>query len=104
MISGVGPADHLREHGVAVVAHLPGVGENLQDHIETYVQHACLQPITLYSATRPLNQLKIGIEWILLRKGIGASNQFEAGGFIRGRSEEHTSELQSLMRISYAVF
>ncbi len=94
MISGIGPADHLREHGIAVVADLPGVGENLQDHIETYVQHACLQPITLYSATRPLNQLKIGIEWILLRKGIGASNQFEAGGFIRSRAGVEHPDLQ----------
>ena len=71
MLSGVGPADHLRAHGIDVVADLPGVGENLQDHIETYVQHACTQPITLYGATRPLGQLKVGLEWILLRKGLG---------------------------------
>src|SRR5262249_32423680 len=48
MLSGIGPADHLRQHGIAVVQALPGVGQNLQDHIETYVQHRCLQPITLY--------------------------------------------------------
>ncbi len=94
MISGIGPADHLREHGIAAVMDLPGVGENLQDHIETYVQHACLQPITLYSATRPLGQLKVGLEWILLRKGIGTSNQFEAGGFIRSRPGVEHPDLQ----------
>ena len=94
MISGIGPADHLHGHGIAVVADLPGVGENLQDHIETYVQHACLQPITLYSATKPLNQLKIGLEWILFRKGIGTSNQFEAGGFIRSRPGVEHPDLQ----------
>lgn len=94
LLSGIGPAEHLRDHGVDVVVDLPGVGENLQDHIETYVQHACTQPITLYSATRPLNQLKVGIEWILLRKGVGASNQFEAGGFIRSRPGVEHPDLQ----------
>jgi choline dehydrogenase len=94
MLSGIGPADHLRQHGIDVIADLPGVGENLQDHIETYVQHACLQPITLYSATKPLNQLRIGIEWILFRKGLGASNQFEAGGFIRSRPGVEHPDLQ----------
>jgi choline dehydrogenase len=94
MLSGIGPADHLRQHGIDVIADLPGVGENLQDHIETYVQHACLQPITLYSATKPLNQLKIGIEWILFRRGLGASNQFEAGGFIRSRPGVEHPDLQ----------
>ena len=94
MLSGVGPADHLRSHGIEVVADRPGVGENLQDHIETYVQHACTQPITLYSATKPLSQLKIGINWMLFRKGLGASNQFEAGGFIRSRPGVEHPDLQ----------
>lgn len=94
MLSGIGPADHLRSHGIDVVADLPGVGENLQDHIETYVQHACTQPITLYSAMKPLAQLKIGIGWMLFRKGLGCSNQFEAGGFIRSRPGVEHPDLQ----------
>ena len=94
LLSGVGPADHLRSHGIEVVADRPGVGENLQDHIETYVQHACTQPITLYSATKPLSQLQIGVAWMLMRKGLGASNQFEAGGFIRSRPGVEHPDLQ----------
>ncbi len=83
MLSGIGNADELRNLGIPVVQHLPGVGENLQDHIEAYVQFECKQPISLYSATNPLAKLKIGIEWILTGKGLGATNHFESGGFIR---------------------
>ncbi|WP_435101704.1 choline dehydrogenase [Arhodomonas sp. AD133] len=83
MLSGIGPADHLREHGIDVVADLPGVGQNLQDHLEVYVQYACKKPITLYSALKPWNQARIGLEWIFLKKGLGATNHFESGGFIR---------------------
>ena len=71
--------------GISVIQHLPGVGENLQDHIETYVQHACTQPITLYSAQNLLAMGAIGLEWLLLRSGLGATNHFEAGGFIRSQ-------------------
>ncbi|HET6222138.1 MAG TPA: choline dehydrogenase, partial [Dongiaceae bacterium] len=95
MLSGVGPADHLRQHGIKVVHHLPGVGENLQDHIETYVQHACLQPITLYPVLKnPLRQLLVGIEWTFFGTGIGATNHFEAGGFIRSRAGVEHPDLQ----------
>jgi choline dehydrogenase len=83
LLSGIGDADDLKKLGIPVVQHLPGVGENLQDHIEAYVQYECTQPITLYSATNPLAKLKIGIEWILTGKGLGATNHFESGGFIR---------------------
>jgi choline dehydrogenase len=87
MLSGVGPADHLREHGIKVVHDLPGVGQNLQDHIETYVQHRCLQPITLYPVLKnPLRQLLVGIQWTFTGTGLGATNHFEAGGFIRSRA------------------
>lgn len=95
MLSGIGPADHLRHHGIDVVQDLPGVGQNLQDHLETYVQHACLQPITLYPVTKnPLRQLLVGIEWTFLGTGPGASNHFEAGGFIRSKAGVEHPDLQ----------
>lgn len=81
--SGVGPAALLRQHDIPLVQDMPGVGGNLQDHLEMYLQYACLQPVSLYPATKWWNQPKIGLEWLLFGRGIGASNQFEAGGFIR---------------------
>jgi choline dehydrogenase len=83
MLSGVGPADHLKEFDIPVVADLPGVGQNLQDHLELYVQYECTKPITLYSSTKPWNQVLIGAEWFLFHTGQGASTHLEAGGFIR---------------------
>ena len=71
---------------------LPGVGENLQDHLEVYMQYACTQPVSLYPALQWYNQPAIGAEWLFNGTGIGASNQFEAGGFIRSdrlRVAEH---------------
>ncbi|WP_207462877.1 choline dehydrogenase [Azospirillum sp. SYSU D00513] len=81
--SGVGPSDLLRELEVPVVADVPGVGANLQDHLEMYLQYECLQPVSLYPALQWWNQPPIGAQWMFLGRGIGASNQFEAGGFIR---------------------
>ncbi|MBD1554931.1 choline dehydrogenase [Pseudomonas typographi] len=83
--SGVGPAALLESLDVPVVHHLPGVGENLQDHLEMYLQYACTQPVSLYPSLQWWNQPPIGARWLFLGKGIGASNQFEAGGFIRTR-------------------
>jgi len=95
MLSGVGPADHLRGHKIDVVQDLPGVGANLQDHIETYVQHRCTQPITLYPVLKsPLRQLLVGIEWTFLGTGVGATNHFEAGGFIRSEAGVEHPDLQ----------
>jgi choline dehydrogenase len=95
MLSGVGPADELRRLDIAVVQDLPGVGQNLQDHLETYVQHACLQPITLYPVLKnPLRQLLVGIEWTFFGTGPGATNHFEAGGFIRSRAGVEHPDLQ----------
>ncbi|MDO9322378.1 MAG: choline dehydrogenase [Pseudomonas sp.] len=85
--SGVGPADLLRELDIPVVHELPGVGENLQDHLEMYLQYQCTQPVSLYPALLWWNQPAIGAEWLFLGTGSGASNQFEAGGFIRTRAE-----------------
>jgi len=94
MLSGIGPAAHLAEIGIPVVHDLPGVGENLQDHLELYVQQACTQPITLYGAMNPLKKALIGIEWILFKSGLGATNHFEAGGFIRSRPDVAWPDIQ----------
>ncbi len=81
--SGVGAADLLRELDIPLVHDLPGVGANLQDHLEIYQQYECKQPVSLAPALKLYNQPLIGAEWLFLGTGIGASNQFEAGGFIR---------------------
>ena len=82
-LSGVGHADELRALGIDVVQHLPGVGENLQDHLEVYVQHACAQPVSVWPAMQWCNKPWVGLQWLLMKRGPGASNHFEAGGFIR---------------------
>ena len=94
LLSGVGPADQLTELGVPVVADRKGVGRNLQDHMEIYVQHACTQPISLYGSERVGKKLWIGAKWLFLGSGIGASNQFEAGGFIRSAAGVEHPDLQ----------
>ncbi len=94
MLSGIGPADALRGLGIRVVADLPGVGENLQDHPEIYVQYAARRPVSLYPALKPWNKLAIGLQWILFRGGHGASNKFEVGGFIRSRAGIEHPDLQ----------
>lgn len=83
--SGVGDAALLKAHAIPLVHHLPGVGENLQDHLEMYLQYACKEPVSLYPALQWWNQPKIGAEWLFGGTGVGASNHFEAGGFIRSR-------------------
>ena len=83
MLSGVGPADHLTTLGIPVVVDLPGVGQNLQDHVEVLIQHECLKPVTLANAGKFHNKIRIGAEWLLRRTGLGATNHFETGGFVR---------------------
>jgi len=85
-LSGVGPAAELREHGIAVIHDLPGVGENLQDHLEFYFQVACKEPITLYSFLNLWSRTLIGARWLLRKDGLGATNHFETCGFIRSRA------------------
>ena len=85
-LSGVGPAQELSRHGIQVVHELPGVGENLQDHLEFYFQMACTQPITLYSHMSAFRKALIGARWLLAKDGLGATNHFETGGFIRSRA------------------
>jgi choline dehydrogenase len=85
-LSGIGPASELRAHGITVVADRPGVGENLQDHLEFYFQMAVTQPITLFSSQSLLPKGLIGLRWLLRRDGLGATNHFETCGFIRSRA------------------
>jgi choline dehydrogenase len=93
-LSGIGPAAELREHGIAVVRDLPGVGENLQDHLEFYFQVASREPVTLYSSMNPLSKALIGARWLLFKDGVGASNQFETGGFIRSGTGVPYADIQ----------
>lgn len=86
MLSGIGPAAHLTEHGIDVVADRPGVGANLQDHLEMYIQMASKQPITLYKHWNLMSKALIGAQWLFTRTGLGASNQFESAAFIRSRA------------------
>jgi choline dehydrogenase len=81
--SGVGAGDLMRELDIALVHDLPGVGANLQDHMEIYQQYECKKPVSIATSLKLHNQALIGAEWLFLGTGIGASNQFEAGGFIR---------------------
>ncbi len=85
-LSGVGPAGELRALGIEVVQDLPGVGENLQDHLEFYFQVACREPITLYSSINWRSRALIGARWLLFKDGLGATNHFESCGFIRSRA------------------
>ena len=86
-LSGVGAASELRGFGIPVVSDVPGVGENLQDHLEVYVQHSSRQPISMAPHFAMKNRPKVGAEWLLRKSGPGATNHFEAGGFIRGNEE-----------------
>ncbi len=83
MLSGIGPAAHLKEHGIDVVADRPGVGQNLQDHLELYIQQASTKPVSLFAHWNIRGKAKIGLEWLLWKTGLGSSNQFESAGFIR---------------------
>ena len=86
MLSGIGPAAHLTEHGIPVVADRPGVGGNLQDHLELYIQMAASQPVSLFKYWNLWSKALIGAQWLFTGKGLGASNQFESAGFIRSRA------------------
>ena len=94
MLSGIGAAGHLAEHGIAVVADRPGVGANLQDHPELYLQFAASQPITLYKYWNIWGKALLGAQWMLTGKGLAASNQFEACAFIRSRAGIEYPDLQ----------
>jgi len=86
-LSGVGNSAELGALGIGTVQHLPGVGENLQDHLEVYVQHACKQPVSMQPALKMWRRPFIGAQWLFLRKGPGATNHFEGGGFVRSNED-----------------
>ncbi|WP_183656062.1 choline dehydrogenase [Brucella daejeonensis] len=94
MLSGIGPAAHLKEHGIDVVADRPGVGQNLQDHLEVYVQQECTQPITLYSKLNLFSKAKIGAEWLFFKTGDGATNHFESAAFVRSKAGVEYPDIQ----------
>ena len=94
MLSGIGPSDHITEHGIKARHELPGVGQNLQDHLEIYMQVACTQPISLFKFYNLWGKAVTGAQWLLTKTGLGASNHFEAGGFIRSRVGVEHPDLQ----------
>ena len=105
MLSGIGDESDLKHHDVEVKHHLPGVGQNLQDHLEFYMQYLCTKPVTLYPVGNwmpyPHKRILVGLEWFLRGTGWGASNQFETGGFIRLVVRE--SSILTCNIISYLV-
>jgi choline dehydrogenase len=94
MLSGIGPAAELGKHGITVRHEMPGVGQNLQDHLKIHCTWRCTRPITYQHMTRPWNKLKVGLRWLRSHDGFGASNIWEAGGLIRGNEEVGYPNLQ----------
>ncbi|MBB5220973.1 choline dehydrogenase [Amaricoccus macauensis] len=94
MLSGIGPAAHLAEHGIEVIADRPGVGANLQDHLEMYFQLRSLKPVTLYSVYNYPGMARIGAQWLLAKMGLGTSNQFESAAFVRSRPGVEYPDIQ----------
>ncbi|MBS37963.1 MAG: choline dehydrogenase [Thiotrichales bacterium] len=94
MLSGIGPADHLRALDIAVHTDLPGVGENLQDHLEIHVQHECRQPVSLNPNLHPLRMLGIGARWLWDRGGPAAVNQSQVGAFLRTDARHDHPDVQ----------
>lgn len=94
MLSGIGPGAHLAEHGIPVVADRPGVGANLQDHLEVYIQQQSTQPITLNSKLNLISKAVIGAQWLFLKQGLGTSNQFEACAFVRSAAGVSYPDIQ----------
>ena len=94
MLSGIGDADHLKEKGVNVVHDLKGVGKNLQDHLETYIQQECKTSDTLYSYTKLLPKMFAGIQWFLSKSGPCSHSFLEAGGFAKSSEDREKPNIQ----------
>jgi len=94
MLSGIGAGADLADHGIPVLADRPGVGRNLQDHLEVYVQQACTQPITLNGKLGLLSKARIGLQWLLTGTGEGATNHFESAGFVRSKAGVDYPDIQ----------
>ncbi|MDX8443741.1 choline dehydrogenase [Mesorhizobium australafricanum] len=94
MLSGIGPGAHLKENGIQVVADRPGVGANLQDHLELYIQQEATKPITLNSVLNPFSKALIGAQWLFFKTGLGATNHFEAAAFVRSQAGVDYPDIQ----------
>lgn len=94
MLSGIGPEEHLRSVGIEPILHSPGVGQNLMDHLEVYVQQACVPPVSLHKHLGLLGRGKIGVQWLFNQTGLGATNHFEVGGFIRSDEGQSQPDIQ----------
>ena len=94
MLSGIGPAKHLAEHGIEVVADRAGVGQNLQDHLELYIQQAATKPVSLFKHWNLWGKAKIGAQWLFTKTGLGASNQFESAAFVRSKAGVEYPDIQ----------
>ena len=94
MLSGIGPAAHLKEHGIDMVADRPGVGQNLQDHLELYIQQAATQPVSLFKYWNLWSKAIIGARWLFTKTGLGASNQFESAAFVRSKAGVEYPDIQ----------
>ncbi|MGX5846557.1 choline dehydrogenase [Mesorhizobium sp. PL10] len=94
MLSGIGPAAHLAENGIEAIADRPGVGRNLQDHMELYIQQESTQPITLNSVLNPFSKALIGAQWLFFKTGLGATNHFEAAAFVRSQAGVDYPDIQ----------
>jgi choline dehydrogenase len=94
MLSGIGPAAHLKQNGIDVVADRPGVGANLQDHLELYIQQESTRPITLNSVLNPFSKALIGARWLFFKSGLGATNHFEAAAFVRSAAGVDYPDIQ----------
>ena len=94
MLSGIGPAAHIKKIGINVIADRAGVGQNLQDHLELYIQQACTQPITLFKYWNLFGKMRVGLEWMLKKSGPGASNAFESCAFLRSKPGVRYPDIQ----------
>ena len=94
LLSGIGPAEHLKEKGIEVIHNLKGVGKNLQDHLETYIQQECKTADTLYSYVNKFNMLRIGIQWFLNKSGPCSTSFLEAGGFAKSSAAREYQNIQ----------
>ena len=94
MLSGIGPAEYLQSMAITPVLDLVGVGQNLQDHLAVITGFECKKPVTLHNLTRPMKKLGVGLQWLLTRSGMGASNIWEMGGLVYGNAEVEHPNLQ----------
>ena len=94
LLSGIGPAEELKNNGIEVIADRPGVGKNLQDHLELYIQMMAKTPVSLYKYWNPLGKAWVGLQWLLSKSGPGASNQFESAAFIRSKAGVEYPDIQ----------